>query len=92
MSSAAAVKTAMNAATAALASGDYATAITQATIAQGHLAAMPNTRFGDNHEMAWSDQRINDFIVNVRRLQSSTAAATAGGVQRTRINYVRPTS
>jgi len=84
------VATAMAAAAAALASGDYDTAEDQALAAQAHLAAMPDSTKGSTG-LQWSDARINQFIHNVRLRRNRSLAATLG-VQRTKITRARVSS
>lgn len=85
------VQTAMTAATAALQSGDYATALTQAIAAQGHMAVLPDgglaSATGGAHTMEWDDKKIENFIANIRRRRGANA-----GIQRTLVTKVRPTT
>ena len=86
------VNTAMTAAAAALASGDHATALTQALIAQGYLAAIPNT-VDQQQELQWDHNGIENFIGNLRTAESAAAAAASGscGIRRAKVTYVRAT-
>ena len=83
------INTKMAAAVAALEAGDYATALTNALCAQGLVAASPTSEHG-NDKISWQDNKIADFVANVRRAQAADTAS--GGMQQTKVTYVRPTS
>ena len=83
-----AVDSDMEAARAALLSGDYATALDYATAAQGRLAIIPSTETARNRVLfERKADSIQAFITNVRRRQGA-----AQGVQTSKITYARPTS
>jgi len=80
------VQTAMAAAAADLAAGDYAAALDHAIAAQGYLAALPDGGAAD-HTMQWDSRKIQDFVANLRRRAGANA-----GIQRTKITYARITN
>lgn len=83
------VNTKMDAAVAALAGGDYDAAMELAVQAQGLLSVIPESDLpgGSSVRFARGDDRINNFIINLRRRQ-----AGALGMQRSKITYGRATS
>jgi hypothetical protein len=83
------VQSKMSAAIAARVAGDYHEALALAVDAQGLLACIPDQGKG-TERLGWSIDRIQNFIVNLRRLASSAAAALSGGIQRQRVTYTRP--
>jgi hypothetical protein len=80
------VNTAMAAAVVALRAGDFATAVTEAHIAQGYLSILPDSVSGgrDGFEMRWDSKKIEDFIGNVRRSQGESQ-----GMQQSVVRYAR---
>lgn len=80
------IDTEMALARAALKSGDYASALTYAVSAQGMLAVTPDTQKGDLQVgFGRRSGEIEAFVANVRKRQ-----AAAGGIQRSKVTYARP--
>lgn len=81
------VNTLGDAASTAIAAGDWATALTKALAAQAQLSVMPDSEYGNPQTVLRYDRRaIESMIGNILRQQ---AAAT--GMQQTKITYARPT-
>jgi len=87
MSDVSTLNTYRDAAAAALASGDFATALSNARAALAMLSAMPDTRDAAGHSLAWDREAIVECINQCTRAQS-----VAAGIQRTNITRARPTT
>lgn len=81
------VNTAMTAATAALESGDYATALVQAIKAGLYLAALPDSQKADR-SLSWDRDAIDKLIARCRTLQLESQMSSQG-IQRTKICHTR---
>lgn len=77
-----------SAAIAALAAGDYNTAVNQALAAQAVLATIPASATrgggtsGGNQSMAWSAEAIDSFIVRCRQQGASAQGITSVPITR----------
>lgn len=84
-----------NTAVAAVASGDYSSAIAAATKAQLLLGTTPNlarSLGSGNQSITWnSGEVIDKFIANCRRLEKAASAASSGPFQQSKITYARAT-
>ena len=80
------VTAAMTTAAGYIASGDYASAITQALAAKAHLAAIPDGAMQGGLETKWDRKSIDDFITACRRQQAGSY-----GLQTNKITIARPT-
>lgn len=80
------VQAQLDAASTAIASGDYATAISHAERGLALAAAIPDGGKA-NAEIRLARDAMTSLIASCRRSQASAA-----GIQRTAITYVRPTS
>lgn len=74
-----------DAANAAIASGDYATAQTNLEQAQVMLATMPDTEM-EGKSMRWYRESIVTALTQINRQRQAS-----GGIQRTKITYVNAT-
>ena len=85
------INTAMDAAVAYMATGDYSAAIAQATKALGLMAVLPDSRHGSG-EMRWRTAGVEAFINQIRKLQSASNGLgnSAGIMQIQKVNYVNP--
>lgn len=84
-----------SAARSALESGDFDTAIAKATLAQLLIATTPDVSRalagGGNQSLGWRNAAaIESFIAQCQRLKATSAAATTGPFQQTKILYQRP--
>ncbi len=76
------------AAIAALAAGDYNTAVNQALAAQAVLATIPSNAvrgagpMGGNQSLAWSAEAIDSFIVRCRQQGASIQGITSAPITR----------
>ncbi len=76
------------AAIAALAAGDYTTAVNQALAAQAVLATIPSNAArgggasGGNQSLAWSAEAIDSFIVRCRQQGASAQGITSANITR----------
>lgn len=77
-------------AAAAVMSGDYATARQNADAALVTLSMMADAGGPAGTNLTWDREAILQFIVLCD--QRLAASATTGGIRRTRVNYVNPTS
>lgn len=82
------INTAMNAAVAALRSGDYDTAYTEALAAQGLMLAKPRSNF-DRDELEWAPEKIDAFINRVAQLKKSKAGARGGSFVQIPVRHLR---
>lgn len=82
------LQTHLEAARSALASSDFSTALTQAWCGLAVLAGLPNSQVGENR-VEWRDS-LNQLISACERGLNQQTAATAGGIQRTKVTYVAP--
>lgn len=88
------LETYLDAAATAMASGNYATAITQATAGLAVLSALP-AQAKANASLDWSNARqsLTQLLTEARRLQrEASAASSGGGLRRTRMKFIRPTT
>lgn len=78
------------AAIAAVAAGDYATAISQAMAAKMTLATMPDSKQDANIETTWDRNAIDKFIAECKAQQASTTGlgSSVGVMQRQPVRYV----
>lgn len=81
----AAVNSLVDAAVAAQDAGDYATALKKLRAAEMRLAVMPDTIGVTGTQLRWDRASISRAI---KQLEGTRSAA--GGIRRTRINYVNP--
>jgi hypothetical protein len=84
------LNTAMDNATAAMISGDFATALTQALVAQAIAATLPQAARGQgpgsgSQSTAWKPEAIDQFIIRLRQAQAASI-----GVQVANNQYVMP--
>ena len=84
------LNTAMDNATAAMVSGDFATAIQQAMVAQAIAATLPHATRGQGpgggtQGADWKPDQIDAFLVRLRQAQAATF-----GVQVQNNQYVHP--
>lgn len=86
------INTAMDAAVAAMTSGNYGEAITYATKVLGLMAILPDSRHGSG-EMRWRTAGVEAFINQCRKLQSVSngLGSSAGVMQIQRVVYENPT-
>ncbi len=87
------VNSAMAAAVAALRSGDYDTAIAEATAALGLMGGVARSRLGTSSggsEIEYTPEQIKEFIASARRSQTTASFAAVGGIQTTKIVRERP--
>lgn len=78
----------LEAARVALAAADYVTAESQALQAQVCLAGLPEGQVNDTSgEIRWRET-LERLLENIRRQKRTSLAATAGGMQRTKVTYV----
>lgn len=75
-----------DAAVAAIAGGDYATALGNLRAAQTLLATMPDARAAEN-SLNWDREAIARAITDCQR-----AIGAAAGIQRSKVTYSRPTT
>ena len=80
----------MSAALAALAAGDYATAINNALAAQGIVATLPKASRsagtgGGEQSASWDVAGIDNFIKRLRQQQGASL-----GIQQTLVTYAEP--
>ncbi len=80
---------------AALDAGDFDTAIRKAQAVKLRLATTPNlarSLGGGNQSLAWAGpQAIDSFIADCRKAKAQALAESSGGIQQTKVTYVRPT-
>ncbi len=88
MPTAASIDSKVSEAVTAIESGDWDTAMTKLIAAEALLAVKPDTRNGRT-EIEYSEQRIRNLMVTVRR-QQNAAKFAAGGIQRTNVKYAAP--
>lgn len=89
------LNTYMDAATSAIASGDWSTAETQLMAAWSCLLALPDAGQG-NMNTRWDRASIQKLLDDVRDKITPSATdvsgSMGGGIQRTRVNYVGASS
>jgi len=88
MATAATVNTLGDAASTAIAAGDWATALTKALAAQAQLSVLPDSEYqaGGQTVLRYDRRAVESLVANIRRQQSA-----ALGMQQTKISYARPT-
>lgn len=81
---------------AALADGDYDTAISKAIALKSRLAITPNVARnlagGGSQSLAWLNAVALDGVIKQCRAEKARVAAETYGIQRTKITYARPDS
>jgi hypothetical protein len=80
----------LEAARVALGTADYATAEREAVQAQVCLIGLPDGAHGADTEVKWRDG-VDKLLMEIRRLRRETDSLVAGGIQRTKVRYVRAT-
>lgn len=88
MAAAATLETVQGLIDSALASGDLAAALTAALRAKALMATMPDSELNEQMLRWPGREHIDGLIADIRKQQQ--AASTAGGIQRTNIQYARP--
>lgn len=88
-------QTAIDAAVTAYQAGDLSTALVQARSAQLLLIGNPDATDGA-HDLKWDRQSIQNFIDDIKAELAGAATdsdgVNTGGIQRTAVVYVNPTS
>jgi len=85
MATAASVKALADAASTAIAGGNWNTALAKALQAQAELSAIPDSGITDATNLKWDRRAIESLIANIRRQQ-----ALSLGMQQTKISYAKP--
>lgn len=83
------LRTHLEVARVAIATSDFAAARLQLMSAQACLAGLPDGKRGET-EVSWREI-IENLLQSVRQAERDAAVTSAGGIQRTKINYVSPT-
>lgn len=73
-------------AVAAMEAGDWSTAIRKLMAAQARLAAKPDSTSGMSG-LRWDRASITRLLAECRRMQTSAATASSGGIRRSAIEY-----
>jgi len=81
----------IDAAVAALGTGDHATARRSAVQAGLVLSSIPDAEISDGMRIAYRDN-LRDVMREIERLERDTQTAAAQGMRRTTVTYVGPTS
>ncbi|TXH54845.1 MAG: hypothetical protein E6Q97_10030 [Desulfurellales bacterium] len=89
--SAQAINEKVDAAVAAIESGNWSTAITKLMAAKALLAAKSDTRSGSNFELRWDRNAIDGLIEDCRKQQSSASGVggSGGALQFQKVRIVR---
>lgn len=92
--SVATINTLRDAASAAVASGDYTSARQYAMQAQVLIATTPDVQRGsrnDGEALKWRGEEIAEFLRHLNRLAAASSVAT-NGLAGTKLTYARPSS
>ena len=88
----AAINTKVSEAVTAHEAGDIDTALTKLRSARMLLNAKPNSTGPDGSKLEWDRRDIDLMIKDLEKEKSKSLAAASGGIQRTKTNYVNPTT
>jgi len=85
------IQTLAASASASLAAGDYDAALVAVQRAQALLIGVPDSE-KNGEAIRYRDRQLSDLVKSIERGRSRTLAATAAGVQRTKITRARVSS